>query len=332
MVPSAIAQEEEDDISSSDDENLASSILSNGLDGSSGDNDDENDDSSTGEEDEDGDDGDSNTQIAVPITDQDQRDANLAEQLGLNADILEEEEVIPTPTPEEVDTTPPILTVPEDIVAEPISTAGAVVTFRVTAQDNVDGTATLNERNVLTQDGVGGDITISCDPPSGTTFPIGETDVECTATDEAGNIGTASFTITVAFTCQGEIATIVGTPGNDDLPGTGARDVIALLEGDDRVFAGGGDDLICGDEGNDPLLVGDAGDDEVFGGEGNDVMFGGSDNDRMSGGGGNDRMSGGGGNDNLNSVDGVMNNDLLNGDTGTDTCTSDPDPEINCEF
>jgi hypothetical protein len=55
-----------------------------------------------------------------------------------------------------------------------------VVTFEVRAEDDVDGTATLEEDNTLTQDDdVGGDITISCDPPSGgTTFPVGSTDVD----------------------------------------------------------------------------------------------------------------------------------------------------------
>ena len=175
-------------------------------------------------------------------------------------------------------------------------TEGVQVTYTVTAEDNVDGTATLDERNVLTQDDVGGSITISCNPPSGSVFPIGETVVECTATDEAGNIGRASFMITVAFTCEGEIATIVGTPGNDvAIDGTEGRDVIAALGGNDIVDGHGGNDLICGDEGND-------------------------------------RMFGEAGNDSLNGVDGVVNNDNLDGGTGTDdTCASDPDLEINCE-
>ena len=36
-----------------------------------------------------------------------------------------------------------------------------------------------------------------CSPPSGSTFAIGTTTVSCTATDAAGNTGTASFTVTV---------------------------------------------------------------------------------------------------------------------------------------
>jgi hypothetical protein len=102
-----------------------------------------------------------------------------------------------TELPEE-DTTPPTLTVPDDMVVEANSTEGAEVTYTVTAQDNVDGTATLEEDgSTITQDNIGGDINISCEPASGTIFPIGNTRVECSATDEAGNEGTESFTVTV---------------------------------------------------------------------------------------------------------------------------------------
>jgi hypothetical protein len=102
----------------------------------------------------------------------------------------------PSPPPEE-DTTPPVLTVPEDIVAEANSTAGAEVNYSVTAEDNVDGEATLEEDNSVRQDDVGGNIMMSCDPPSGSLFPIGDTEIQCSATDEAGNEGTESFTVTV---------------------------------------------------------------------------------------------------------------------------------------
>ncbi len=109
--------------------------------------------------------------------------------------------------------------VPEDIIEEATSADGPEVSSEeeVTAQDDVDGTATLDENNILTQDDVGGSITIICDPPSGSTFLIGSTEIQCIATDEAGNTGTASFMITVAITCEGEIATIVGTSGDDEI-------------------------------------------------------------------------------------------------------------------
>jgi Tol biopolymer transport system component len=106
-------------------------------------------------------------------------------------------ENLPDWGPEE-DTTPPVITVPDDIVVEATSEQGAEVTYTVTAQDNVDGNATLEEDgSTITQDDIGGDIDISCEPASGSVFPIGDTTVECSATDEAGNEGTASFTVTV---------------------------------------------------------------------------------------------------------------------------------------
>jgi dipeptidyl aminopeptidase/acylaminoacyl peptidase len=86
----------------------------------------------------------------------------------------------PSPPPSEEDTTPPVLTVPDDMVVEATSAEGAEVTYTVTAQDNVDGNDTLEEDGTtITQDDVGGDITISCDPPSGSVFPIGNTTVQC---------------------------------------------------------------------------------------------------------------------------------------------------------
>ena len=65
--------------------------------------------------------------------------------------------------------------------------------------------------------------------------------------------------------CLGQMATIVGTPGNDTIHGTPGDDVIAGLGGDDTIYGEGGNDIICGDDGNDVL----------FGGPGDDVLLGG---------------------------------------------------------
>jgi len=40
-------------------------------------------------------------------------------------------------------------------------------------------------------------VTVVCNPPSGSCFPLGVTTVTCTATDASGNTATCSFTITV---------------------------------------------------------------------------------------------------------------------------------------
>jgi hypothetical protein len=87
------------------------------------------------------------------------------------------------------DTTPPVVTVPADMVVEATGPNGAAVTFTVTAQDNVDGA-----------------VTATCDHASGSTFPLGRTTVTCSATDKAGNIGTASFHVTVQDTTPPAIA------------------------------------------------------------------------------------------------------------------------------
>jgi hypothetical protein len=164
----------------------------------------------------------------------------------------------PAAAPVQQDTTPPTLIVPEDIVVQATGEQGTPVTYTVTAQDNVDGTAMLNENNILTQDNApavyanmdgtappmsggggntgtmtpapapqpnppvgGGDITIVCDPTSPIKFDalIGDAvvressddpsaynavPIQCYGTDSAGNVGTASFTVTVTPGEEGE--------------------------------------------------------------------------------------------------------------------------------
>src|SRR5207302_24560 len=51
--------------------------------------------------------------------------------------------------------------------------------------------------------------TVVCNPPSGSTFPMGTTTVTCTASDSCGNSTNCSFTVTIypslAFTCASTI-------------------------------------------------------------------------------------------------------------------------------
>ena len=80
------------------------------------------------------------------------------------------------------DETPPQLSL-KSLTAEAESAKGAVVTYQVSAVDDVDGT-----------------VQPDCDRAAGDTFPIGETTVTCTATDAAGNVGRASAVIRVLDT------------------------------------------------------------------------------------------------------------------------------------
>lgn len=66
-------------------------------------------------------------------------------------------------------------------------------------------------------DAVDGPVPVSCLPATGTTFPLGATPVTCRATDAAGNVATARFTVRVtAPQVQAPAAPGIGTarPGN----------------------------------------------------------------------------------------------------------------------
>jgi hypothetical protein len=91
------------------------------------------------------------------------------------------------------DNQPPTVTVPSPITTEATSPAGAAVTFSASASDLIDPSPSL-----------------SCAPPSGSTFPLGTTTVRCTATDSSGNSVEEQFTVTVRDT----------TPPSVTVPGT----------------------------------------------------------------------------------------------------------------
>jgi hypothetical protein len=79
--------------------------------------------------------------------------------------------------------TPPTLSLPPDQTAEATGPAGAVVSYTATATDAQDGT-----------------LTPTCNPASGSQFPLGVTQVSCSATDSLGLTTAGSFTVTVADT------------------------------------------------------------------------------------------------------------------------------------
>ncbi|HWS72540.1 MAG TPA: HYR domain-containing protein, partial [Thermoanaerobaculia bacterium] len=94
-----------------------------------------------------------------------------------------------------VDTKPPVITVPGTLTAEATSAAGAVVVYTASAADKVDG-----------------NVAVSCAPPAASTFPLGTTAVQCTATDSHGNTGTNSFTVIVQDTTSPSIPKIEVSP------------------------------------------------------------------------------------------------------------------------
>jgi uncharacterized repeat protein (TIGR01451 family) len=78
-------------------------------------------------------------------------------------------------------TGPPELTCPANVTAVATSAAGAMVSYSPPAVSNACG-----------------QVMVACAPASGSTFPVGDTTVNCTATDQLGNTGQCSFTVTVA--------------------------------------------------------------------------------------------------------------------------------------
>lgn len=90
-----------------------------------------------------------------------------------------------------VDTTPPVITCPQNIVTVPDpGLCTATVNFNVTATDTCSG------------------VTVVSNPASGSAFPIGTTTVTSTATDASGNASTCTFTVTV--TNPSPVVTITG--------------------------------------------------------------------------------------------------------------------------
>jgi hypothetical protein len=79
-----------------------------------------------------------------------------------------------------VDTTPPILTVPGQLVVDADRPSGRPVAYQATAVDVADAVPTL-----------------TCLPAAGGVFPIGTTTVRCTAQDDSANSTSRTFSIRV---------------------------------------------------------------------------------------------------------------------------------------
>jgi len=76
--------------------------------------------------------------------------------------------------------TSPVLHLPADITVDATGPSGAVVTFTATATDAVDAS-----------------VVVTCVPPSGSTFPVGATVVNCSATNSRNKTATGSFNVNV---------------------------------------------------------------------------------------------------------------------------------------
>jgi Ca2+-binding RTX toxin-like protein len=174
-----------------------------------------------------------------------------------------------------VDTTSPELIVPEDVMISAFSLEKQVEIGDAQAYD-LAGSA----------------LTITNDAPN--TFPLGDTVVTWSVSDELGNSVSSQQVISVQ-PCGKSLSyynQIFGTPAADTIIGTEVADLIFAFAGDDMIFGGEGNDCIIGGDGDD-LIFGNAGGDHLVGGEGNDILKGFSGDDKLTGGIGYDILDGG---------------------------------------
>jgi len=115
------------------------------------------------------------------------------------------------------DTTSPALSLPANIVTEATSPAGAAVSFAATAQDLVSGS-----------------VAVQCAPPSGSTFALGVTTVNCSAHDAANNGVSGSFTVTVRDTGAPVISAVTASPNVLGPPNHKMIPVVVSVSASDR--------------------------------------------------------------------------------------------------
>jgi len=131
------------------------------------------------------------------------------------------------------DTTAPTLNLPGNITKEATGPTGATVNYNPapTATDRVDGDL--------------GSDKVTCDPASGSTFPIGATTVTCTANDSHNNTGTGTFKVNVVYAFGSGSGGSFGEPVRDlelnQLAAGASVPVKFGLGGDDglNIFAAG---------------------------------------------------------------------------------------------
>ena len=96
------------------------------------------------------------------------------------------------------DTTPPVIAPFSNIVTTATTVLGNVVNFVLSATDAFDGV-----------------VPVTCDPPSGSLFPLGSTTVQASAVDSSLNGSGTSFTVTVLSGSYGLTAPVASIQGGN---------------------------------------------------------------------------------------------------------------------
>ena len=174
-----------------------------------------------------------------------------------------------------IDTAAPELTIPENVTIAAFSLEKEVDVGVALASDLVDSIPTVTNN-------------------APETFPLGDTIVTWSVSDEFGN--SASYEQVISVQPCGESLSyynqILGTFEDDIITGTQFADLIFAFGGNDIISGGQGNDCIIGGGGDD-FIFGNAGSDHLVGGEGNDILKGNSGEDKLTGGLGFDVIDGG---------------------------------------
>ena len=150
-------------------------------------------------------------------------------------------------------------------VTPPTLTAPSSRTITTCTNANI-GTATASDAC--------GPVTITNNKPA--KFPLGNTTVTWTATDQAGNRTTRTQVVTAVLgdnstCCPSGTMLRTGTATGETITGTSGSDCILGLGGNDTINGSGGNDYISGGDGNDNISGG-AGTDTCFGNTGTDTL------------------------------------------------------------
>jgi Ca2+-binding RTX toxin-like protein len=208
---------------------------------------------------------------------------------------------------------------------------------------------------------VRGDLRVTCQGPPGfpgaitpgSTFPIGDTVLSCSATDVFGNVTTRSFTVSVrdtrppALVVPSDITLTTGCTSSQNIGTATATDAasppVTITSNRPSIFKAGitvvtytardargntatgtqrvtvvlNTDSSCCPAGTN-IIRGTAGNDTLNGTSGRDCILGLGGQDTINGNGGDDIISGGDGDDVINGGDG---NDVVFGNAGQDTLT-----------
>ena len=191
-----------------------------------------------------------------------------------------------------IDESAPTLDIPSNIILDATSLENIIEIGNANVSDFVD------DNPIITND-------------APEFFPLGETIVTWTATDESGNFSSSTQNILVQACGKtpSYYNLILGSNDDDLLIGTNMPDLIFSFYGDDIISASNGNDCILAGEGDD-IIFGNEGNDNISGGPGNDIMKGQSGADILRGGFGLDIADGGDGTDVYKNVT-ESNNDLV---------------------